>query len=94
MNSFIIHKNVPVFNGHFINNPVIPGVTILEQVINLWTSEQKVKVVSFEYATFISPLKPKTLCKISYEAAKSPKKINFIIKNDQIIISKGRFIHE
>ena len=33
--SFTIQASHPAFNGHFPGNPVVPGVIILDEVINI-----------------------------------------------------------
>jgi 3-hydroxyacyl-[acyl-carrier-protein] dehydratase len=91
--NLMISQQHPSLAGHFPDNPVVPGVVILDQVIQLWQSETQKTVQTILNAKFVSLLKPEQPCTIEYQK-KDPNKVNFLIlNNSQQIIAKGLFTY-
>ena len=87
----IINSSHPTLAGHFPNNPIIPGVVILDQVIRFWQQESGHTVKSVLNTKFITLLRPDTACTIDYQS-KGNGKVNFMIHDEQQkIIARGLF---
>jgi 3-hydroxymyristoyl/3-hydroxydecanoyl-(acyl carrier protein) dehydratase len=71
---FIITKDHPSLAGHFPDNPVVPGVVILDQVISHWNRVYKKKITGFPQAKFIQILKPNIECFIDFQPIIKPQK--------------------
>ena len=100
---FIGHEH-PSLTGHFPDNPIVPGVVILDQVIRLWQEKTKKQIQQINNTKFVQLLRADMPCTIEYKDSlyknslykkKSTNKIDFLIRNDnQSIIAKGQFSYE
>ena len=85
---FCISEKHPSLNGHFPGNPIVPGVVILDEVINAVTNKYKqLKVLGFAAVKFNARLKPEQIVRISFDESK--KGINFECKMNSTIIASG-----
>ena len=107
-NMLISHEH-PSLNGHFPNNPIVPGVVILDQVMRLWQEKTTKQIRQINHAKFVHLLPADIPCTIEYQRSeyqdsqdknslyikKRTNKINFLILDDkQSIIAKGQFSYE
>lgn len=78
-----IDKHHPALPGHFPDNPIVPGVVILEHVMRLWQEEnnhlqQKQSINKILNAKFVNLLRADSTCQIQY-TAKAQHKIDFVV---------------
>lgn len=99
----LIDKHHPALAGHFPGNPIVPGVVILDHLIQLWQKQSGQSVNSIMNAKFINLLRPDISCRIHYTA--KAQHINFLVttsgphsmaqqETDPVIICKGLFSYE
>ncbi len=87
----ISHKH-PSLPGHFPNNPVVPAVVILDQVIRLWQNKTNKQITQLSNSKFIQVLLADTHYTIHYKEAKKNGQIAFEIRdNKPTIIVRGSF---
>jgi len=68
---FIIPSSHPCLPGHFPDNPIVPGVVIIDKVIAGFTSEYgNIKINKIPRVKFIHPLKPDVLVQVRIEEKK------------------------
>ncbi len=83
------HASLP---GHFPDNPVVPAVVILDQIIRLWQNKTNKNITQLSNSKFIQVLMPDTLYTIHYKETKKIGQINFeIIGNKPTVIVRGSF---
>lgn len=97
-----IDKHHPSLAGHFPDNPIVPGVVILDHLMQLWQKESGQSINKILNAKFVNLLRPDIACNIQY-IPKASQKIDFIVntaneqsaeekdKTTAIIICKGSF---
>ena len=86
--TFIISKSHPSLAGHFPENPLVPGVVILEEVLrNVTKAYDNIKVKGFPSVKFLLPLKPEQ--KVNLIFRKNKNLINFECLIDSNIIASG-----
>lgn len=100
-NSFIISSSHPCLAGHFPNNPIVPGVVILDEVSQYVISQCEIKshnkfrVHEVISAKFLKVLKAEQLAKISLddiiEIDEKHSKIKFIVSFNTETIAQGEF---
>ncbi len=100
----LISHEHPSLNGHFPNNPIVPGVVILDQVMRLWQEKTEKQIRQINHTKFLHLLRADIPCTIEYQDSqnknslykkKSTNKIDFLILDDkQSIIVKGQFSYE
>jgi len=89
--SLLIDNKHPSLAGHFPGNPIVPGVVILDQVLQLWQQHTNKNVLHINHAKFVHALLPDNKCTIDYHA-KNNQKVDFLIRDQaQTIIAKGLF---
>jgi len=92
-NAINIASNHPSLAGHFPQNPIVPGVVILDQVIRLWQKNNHYHIAKIQNAKFINILHAETPCSVRY-TKKSQGKIEFLVEQHKtnIVICKGIFL--
>lgn len=99
-----IAKHHPSLAGHFPDNPIVPGVVILDHLMQLWQKESGQSINKILNAKFVNLLHPDIACNIQY-TPKAPQKIDFIVSTSNehpaaqkeeasTIICKGSFSYE
>jgi len=91
----LITHTHPSLPGHFPDNPIVPGVVILDHVMNYWQNNSGKTIRQINQSKFIQLLTPDQPCTIIYSETKQPDKINFeIINSTQKVIAKGSFSYD
>jgi 3-hydroxymyristoyl/3-hydroxydecanoyl-(acyl carrier protein) dehydratase len=79
----------PCLPGHFPGQPVVPGVLLLDSVLNAaaaWLGEP-VAVTSLPQAKFIAPLLPGEDARI--ELQRVADELRFVIRRNDAVIAQG-----
>ena len=84
--SLMIQEDHPVFAGHFPDNPIVPGVIILDRVLE-YAQLKESGINGIISAKFLSPLLPNQLCSIELSAAKTG--IAFKVIHESNIVANG-----
>lgn len=88
--SFTIPATHPSLKGHFPNNPIVPGVVILDEVINIIkTLKPNFVVNAISMVKFIQPLLAEQLVSVEIKE-KSDISISFNCLHNEIKIVTGR----
>lgn len=89
-----IDERHPALEGHFPGNPIVPGVVILDEVLQAarqWLGHLRLKRV--ESVKFTSPLKPGRAFSIKLHR-EDPSRIDFECWHEDTQISSGRLAVE
>ena len=93
--SFTIESKHPAFSGHFANDPIVPAVIILENVLLQWQACNAARINTIDYAKFLNPLRADIRCYIDFKETKSALKKEFVVKTkEELLICKGRLVHD
>lgn len=94
--SFASEHNIPSthpsLEGHFPDNPVVPGVVLLEEVITAlhkWIPDSQIK--GFKAVKFLQPLRPDNRFTINLQE-KAPGIITFNCHSEQLLLNTGTLI--
>lgn len=72
--SFSIPQSHPSLTGHFPGNPIVPGVVILDEVVeSLRAWQVDIKITGFMVVKFLQPLLPEQKIIIHIEQAGETK---------------------
>lgn len=77
----------PAFNGHFPNHPILPGVCILNYVINAFERPSQ----GFRSAKFLKPVRPGDTLQIAFGDIKRGA-YSFTVKVAGDIVCEGQII--
>jgi 3-hydroxymyristoyl/3-hydroxydecanoyl-(acyl carrier protein) dehydratase len=61
----------PAFAGHFPGRPIVPGVVLLDAVLDCLATECGVPAAQISNAKFLSPVGPGEVVELRYESATS-----------------------
>lgn len=81
-----ISADHPALPGHFPGNPIVPGVVILQQVIEAAVREGY-RVSGIANAKFTAPLRPDERCEIVFEA--KGERLHFTLRRGQQQLLQG-----
>ena len=92
--SFIIKKNHPALRGHFPNNPIVPGVVILDEVIRII---EKIKpdfiIKKLLTVKFLQPLLPEQDVNVEINQ-KTETSLSFCCSHNNIKLASGQLTLE
>lgn len=86
-----VAANHPSLPGHFPGNPIVPGVWLLEQVLECaeqWLA-RPLSVHSIVQAKFLAPVKPEENARV--ELKHKPTELRFAIHRGEQLIAQGIF---
>jgi 3-hydroxymyristoyl/3-hydroxydecanoyl-(acyl carrier protein) dehydratase len=93
---FVIAADHPSLAGHFPNNPIVPGVLLLDyarELLQLWQPQWRIKTLA--QVKFLQPVTPTQLFTLTLSQI-SAEKIKFECGNHQrnALFAHGAFIVE
>jgi len=88
----VIRADHPSLPGHFPGAPLVPGVLILDEVLEALIEWRKnTQLTGIRTVKFLAPLKPEQPFTISFSAKnKSAGDVNFCCRAEDRVIVKGR----
>ena len=88
--SFTIQASHPSLEGHFPNNPVVPGVVILDEVISIVKKlKPELSVAAIPMVKFTHPLLPEQQVMLEIKE-KSDNAISFNCTHNEIKLVTGQ----
>jgi len=77
--------------GHFPDNPVVPGVLILEHVLRAYEASQQRPMPPrrFTSVKFLQSLRPGEIADIVFDV--KPGKVSFSVFRNEMLLVKGAF---
>jgi len=88
--SFTIQASHPSLEGHFPNNPIVPGVVILDEVIHIIKKlKPELTVAGIPMVKFTHPLLAEQLVSVEINE-KSDNKISFNCTHNKIKLVTGQ----
>lgn len=73
-------------DGHFSDNPIIPGAMLLSEVALFCEDELEMRITDISKVKFTSPLKPTEKAELTLERANASLKFS-ITKGDSTVLS-------
>jgi 3-hydroxyacyl-[acyl-carrier-protein] dehydratase len=89
--TILVSLDHPAIPGHFPGNPVVPGVLILNELIEAasrWLGPD-VRIRRLRQAKFLTPLRPGEEAVI--ELARIGRSLQFNVRRGPLVIAKGAF---
>ena len=89
---FAIPVQHPSIKGHFPGNPIVPGVVIINTIIEIIErSMPGRRVVAIKYIKFIKPLKPGVEVKLSV-GKKGLRDLDIVCEGEDGVLVKGKLV--
>ena len=88
---FFIAKDHPCLPGHFPGDPIVPGVVILDEILQAIKNKNfNIKVRGFSSVKFSATLSPEQKVKVRFDDNK--KGVNFECSTATTIIASGTIV--
>ena len=86
-----IASDHPALAGHFPNNPIVPGVIILDEVIQALRLQlaMPVRIIKISAAKFMAPLLPMQAFVINFVSRQEEGKMAFEVSVDNKKVATG-----
>lgn len=88
---FLIAPDHPAFPGHFPGNPVVPGVVLLDRVLDeaeRWLGH-RVRASGLPHVKFLAAVRPDETLRVSLLL--TGETLKFTIHRDQQVVASGAF---
>ena len=87
--SFVVPAGHPIFAGHFPGRPIVPGVMLLEWVLEeiARLRECAPSALRIREVKFLAPLEPASRAELHFELAAG--RCSFSIQHDTVTIARG-----
>ncbi|MGX2039176.1 3-hydroxyacyl-ACP dehydratase FabZ family protein [Methylocaldum sp. MU1018] len=90
--SFTVSPDHPALPGHFPDNPVIPGVVILDEIARLWLMARPgFRLAGIPAAKFLALLRPGEPCRVRF-AESGEYSVKFDCWSGERRIAQGRLL--
>ena len=87
--SIFFPQDHPSLAGHFPGNPIIPGVMLLEEILNHFQHEYpNASANGFSYVKFMQPLKPEHTTCVDFKVIDN-NKVKFVCADNNDIFAQG-----
>lgn len=86
---FTIAATHPGLPGHFPHHPVVPGVVMLDRVIEVVETAAGSRVIAIQRCKFVRPLLPEQACSIDW--TRSDDSVRFVCSHADDMLAKGTF---
>ncbi|NNC24347.1 hypothetical protein HKX42_00645 [Salinisphaera sp. USBA-960] len=91
MAQFRIDPSAACIDGHFPDQPLVPGVVIVDRVIHLITAADGVRIDGIRRVKFPGPLLPGQTCEVDWRQARRAR-IRFTCQADKVEVAVGTLI--
>jgi 3-hydroxymyristoyl/3-hydroxydecanoyl-(acyl carrier protein) dehydratase len=80
----------PALPGHFPEQPLVPGVILLEQVAEALRAWRNLRLARVLEVKFVAPLLPEQTAQLQLrEAAPDGTRLRFEIRRDDVLLARG-----
>ncbi|HEY2592082.1 MAG TPA: hypothetical protein VGI35_10870 [Steroidobacteraceae bacterium] len=89
--SIRVAKDHPALAGHFPGRPLVPGVLMLERLLEAAEAQlgRALRVAGLAHAKFPSPLMPEEEARVSFHI--DDRRLDFEIEHEDRLIARGVF---
>lgn len=84
---FSIGPSHPCLPGHFPDNPIVPGVVVLERVIEAVALDSGARVLGIQRSKFVKPLRPGRECTIEWRPQAAA--VRFVCSDSDGVLARG-----
>lgn len=85
---WIVPADHPAFAGHFPGRPIVPGVVLLDRIVQLVSADCAQRVAAIGSAKFLSPAGPGAILDFSWSAG-AGRSIRFEIASGAAAVAAG-----